>query len=149
REAEGGRPVVAGRGGGGGGGARARPGGGGGGAPPPRDVAERLGPTGIDRVECLIAANPGEPMLPLARVASGGELSRVMLALKLATADADAVATYVFDEVDAGVGGGVAEKIGRLVREVAHHRQVPCITHLPPIAAFAHVPPRGEKKSGG
>jgi DNA repair protein RecN (Recombination protein N) len=110
---------------------------------------ERLGPTGIDRVEFLIAANPGEPMLPLARVASGGELSRVMLALKLATADADAVATYVFDEVDAGVGGGVAEKIGRLVREVARHRQVLCITHLPQIAAFADVHLRVEKKAAG
>src|SRR5262249_59540029 len=110
---------------------------------------EHLCATGWDRVEFRIAPNRGEPLLPLARIASGGELSRVMLALKLATADADAVATYVFDEVDAGVGGGVAEKIGRLVREVARHRQVPCITHLPPIAAFAHVPPRGEKKSGG
>jgi DNA repair protein RecN (Recombination protein N) len=88
-------------------------------------------------------------MLPLARVASGGELSRVMLALKLATADADAVATYVFDEVDAGVGGGVAEKIGRLVREVARHRQVLCITHLPQIAAFADVHLRVEKKTAG
>ena len=111
--------------------------------------AERLGPTGIDRVEFQIAANPGEPMLPLAKVASGGELSRVMLALKLATADADAVATYVFDEVDAGVGGGVAEKIGRLLRDVAQHRQVLCITHLPQIAAFADVHLRVEKKAAG
>jgi DNA repair protein RecN (Recombination protein N) len=111
--------------------------------------AERLGPTGIDRVEFQIAANPGEPMLPLAKVASGGELSRVMLALKLATADADAVATYVFDEVDAGVGGGVAEKIGRLLRDVAQHRQVLCITHLPQIAAFADVHLRVEKKASG
>jgi DNA repair protein RecN (Recombination protein N) len=111
--------------------------------------AERLGSTGIDRVEFQMAANPGEPMLPLARVASGGELSRVMLALKLATADADAVATYVFDEVDAGVSGGVAETIGRLVREVARHRQVLCITHLPQIAAFADVHLRVEKKAAG
>ena len=111
--------------------------------------AERLGATGIDRVEFQMAANPGEPMLPLAKVASGGELSRVMLALKLATADADAVATYVFDEVDAGVGGGVAEKIGRLLRDVAQHRQVLCITHLPQIAAFADVHLRVEKKAAG
>jgi DNA repair protein RecN (Recombination protein N) len=99
----------------------------------------RLQAHGADRVEFLIQANPGEPLAPLARVASGGELSRVMLALKLATADADAVATYVFDEVDAGIGGGVAEAVGRVLRDVSRHRQVLCITHLPQIAAFADV----------
>jgi DNA repair protein RecN (Recombination protein N) len=92
---------------------------------------------GRDRVELHLAPNPGEPTLPLSRVASGGELSRVMLACKLVTASADAVATYVFDEVDAGIGGGVAERVGRLLREVSRHRQVLCVTHLPQIAAFA------------
>src|SRR5262249_18998956 len=113
------------------------------------EPAQGLSATGSDRVEFLIAPNKGEPMHPLARIASGGELSRVMLALKLATAQKDAVATYVFDEVDAGVGGGVAETVGRLVREVARHRQVLCITHLPQIAAFADVHLRVEKKDAG
>jgi DNA repair protein RecN (Recombination protein N) len=111
--------------------------------------AERLSQSGVDRVEFLIAPNQGEPMHPLQKIASGGELSRVMLALKLATADADAVATYVFDEVDAGIGGGVAETVGRLLREVSRHRQVLCITHLAQIAAFADVHLSVEKRAAG
>jgi len=97
----------------------------------------RLGPLGWDRVELLVAPNPGEEPLPLARTASGGELSRLMLAIKLVLADRDRVQTYVFDEVDAGIGGVTADTVGLALAEVALHRQVLCITHLPGIAAFA------------
>ncbi len=100
----------------------------------------RLGRTGIDRVELLIAPNPGEDPRPLRRIASGGELSRALLAVKRVLASKDAHAgLYVFDEVDAGVGGAVAEAIGRKIADVARHHQVLCITHLPQIAAFADV----------
>ncbi|MBK6918090.1 MAG: DNA repair protein RecN [Deltaproteobacteria bacterium] len=95
------------------------------------------GPDGFDRVEFLFSANPGEPLAPLRKVASGGELSRVLLALKGALAAEDRIATYVFDEVDAGVGGAVAESIGRRLQRAAAHHQVLCVTHLPQIAAFA------------
>jgi DNA repair protein RecN (Recombination protein N) len=97
----------------------------------------RLGPDGIDRVEFLIAPNPGAPPRPLSRIASGGELSRALLALKRVLADGGPAGLYVFDEVDAGIGGSVAERIGRAIADVARHRQVLCITHHPAIAAFA------------
>ena len=97
----------------------------------------RLTRTGIDRVEFLIAPNPGEEPRPLRKIASGGELSRALLALKRVLADQGPVGTYVFDEVDAGVGGAVAEVIGRAIADIARHRQVVCITHLPQIAALA------------
>src|SRR5262249_26734494 len=103
------------------------------------------GPTGWDRVELLLGANRGEEVRPLARVASGGELSRIMLALKLALRQADPVATYVLDEVDAGVGGATAEVVGRQIRKVADARQVVCVTHLPQIAALADSHFRVEK----
>ncbi len=96
-----------------------------------------LGPTGVDRVEVMLASNKGEDPRPLAKIASGGELSRIMLALKLALRSADEVATYVFDEVDAGIGGGAAQVVGAQIRAVADHRQVLCVTHLPQIAAYA------------
>jgi DNA repair protein RecN (Recombination protein N) len=96
-----------------------------------------LGATGTDRVELLIGPNPGEPLLPLAKVASGGELSRALLGIKRALAGADPVETYVFDEVDAGIGGAVAAAVGRTLQAVAAHRQVLCVTHLPQVAAFA------------
>ncbi len=92
---------------------------------------------GADRVEYLLASNVGEGEKPLAKVASGGELSRITLALKLTLRRADEVATYVFDEVDAGIGGATAEVVGRQIRSVADERQVLCVTHLPQIAAFA------------
>jgi DNA repair protein RecN (Recombination protein N) len=96
-----------------------------------------LGPTGTDRVELLLASNKGEDTRPLTKIASGGELSRIMLALKLVLRRADEVATYVFDEVDAGIGGATAQVVGTQIRSVADHRQVLCVTHLPQIAAFA------------
>ena len=97
----------------------------------------RLSQSGIDRVEFLIATNRGEAPQPLHKIASGGELSRAMLALKRVLAGLGPAGLYVFDEVDAGVGGAVAEVIGRKVKEVAQHHQVICITHLPQIAVFA------------
>lgn len=96
-----------------------------------------LGPRGLDGVEFLFSANPGEPVAPLTKVASGGELSRVLLAIKGVLATGDHITTYVFDEVDAGVGGAVAEAIGRRLYHASVGRQVLCITHLPQIAAFA------------
>jgi DNA repair protein RecN (Recombination protein N) len=96
-----------------------------------------LGPTGADRVEVMLTSNKGEDTRPLAKIASGGELSRIMLALKLALRSADEVATYVFDEVDAGIGGATAQVVGVQIRAVADHRQVLCVTHLPQIAAYA------------
>jgi DNA repair protein RecN (Recombination protein N) len=96
-----------------------------------------LGETGFDHVEFLLASNKGEDKKTLAKVASGGELSRIMLALKMSLRNADAVATYVFDEVDTGIGGATAQVVGKQIRSVADHRQVLCVTHLPQIAAFA------------
>ena len=96
-----------------------------------------LGPTGSDRIELVLASNKGEDTRPLAKIASGGELSRIMLALKLALRRADEVATYVFDEVDSGIGGATAQVVAAQIRAVADHRQVLCVTHLPQIAAYA------------
>ena len=91
---------------------------------------------GIDRASFMIAPNPGEELKPLASIASGGELSRVVLALKAILAATDSVETIVFDEVDAGIGGGTAEVVGRKLSELARRHQVICITHLPQIAKF-------------
>jgi DNA repair protein RecN (Recombination protein N) len=96
-----------------------------------------LAEQGIDCCEFLISPNPGEAPRSLSRVASGGELSRVMLAVKRAQARTDPVPTYVFDEVDSGIGGAVAEAVGRMLKEVSRERQVLCITHLPQIASWA------------
>ncbi len=90
---------------------------------------------GWDRVEFFFSANPGEPARPLAKVASGGELSRLMLALKCLLARKDMVETVIFDEVDAGIGGEAAEAVARKIQELATHHQVFCVTHLPQIAA--------------
>ena len=99
----------------------------------------RLTRSGIDRVEFLIAPNRGEEPRPLRKIASGGELSRALLALKRVLAEKGPAGLYVFDEVDAGVGGGVAEVIGHAIADVARHRQVLCITHLAQIAALAET----------
>ena len=95
------------------------------------------GPSGYDEVEYLISPNPGEALMPLARIASGGELSRSTLGLKCLLAGQDMVQTMIFDEVDAGIGGAVAEVVGRKLKELSGWHQVMCITHLPQIAAFA------------
>jgi DNA repair protein RecN (Recombination protein N) len=96
-----------------------------------------LGPAGWDEVEFFLSTNAGEDERSLARIASGGELSRIMLALKCLAAADDRGATLIFDEVDAGIGGAVAEVVGRKLRHLGRTRQVLCITHLPLIAAFA------------
>ena len=97
----------------------------------------RLGPRGAETVEFLLSANPGEELKPLAKVVSGGELSRTMLAIKTILAAAEDVPSMVFDEVDAGVGGRVADAVGQKLRQTAAGRQVLCVTHLAPIAAYA------------
>lgn len=109
----------------------------------------RLTRDGIDKVELLIAPNPGAPPRPLRRIASGGELSRALLALKRVLAGSGPAGLYVFDEVDSGVGGAVAEKIGLAIADVARHRQVLCITHLAQIAAFADAHFVVEKRIDG
>ena len=95
------------------------------------------GPHGLDDVELRLASNPGAPFLPLHKGASGGELSRVMLAIEVVFAGADPVPTFVFDEVDAGVGGKAAVEIGRRLAKLARMAQVIVVTHLPQVAAFA------------
>ena len=96
-----------------------------------------FGPHGIDDVEFLISPNPGEPLKPLHRIASGGELSRIMLAIRTILATADQTPTLIFDEVDAGIGGGMAETVGRKLVTVSRGHQVLCVTHLPQIACYA------------
>jgi len=96
-----------------------------------------LSETGADRVEFLISPNPGEPLKPLARIASGGEMSRIMLALKTLLARVDGVPTLVFDEIDAGIGGRTAIVVGTKLAKVAESSQVLCVTHLPQIAGRA------------
>ena len=96
-----------------------------------------LSPDGIDRVEFLISANPGETPRPVAKIASGGELSRMMLAIKTVLADTDTVDTLIFDEVDTGISGSAAEKVGLKLKEVSKNRQVLCVTHQAQIAALA------------
>lgn len=92
--------------------------------------------TGLDTVEFMLAANPGEPAKPLAKVASGGETSRIMLALKTVLGEADDTPTLIFDEIDAGIGGRVGTTVGRKLRGLTQKHQVLCITHLPQIAAY-------------
>jgi len=92
---------------------------------------------GVDRAEFLLSANPGEPVMPLARIASGGEMSRVMLALKTVLADADAIPTLIFDEVDAGIGGETSRRVGQRLARLGRERQVISVTHQPQIACQA------------
>ncbi|MBP3985481.1 DNA repair protein RecN [Pseudoxanthomonas helianthi] len=100
---------------------------------------ERPDPQGAERVEFLVAANVGQPPRALRKVASGGELSRVSLAIEVAALGSDAVATMVFDEVDSGIGGAVAEIVGQKLRALGSQRQVLCVTHLPQVAAQGHA----------
>ncbi len=104
---------------------------------PEMPESSQLSATGWDSVEFLFSANPGEPPKPLASVVSGGELSRLMLAMKCLLARRDKVDTVIFDEIDAGIGGEAAEAVARKIAELAGHHQVFCITHLPQIAAHA------------
>ena len=108
------------------------------------------GPDGCDRVDFLLAANPGEPMLPLEKCASGGELSRVMLAVRCAVHDTETGNTLVFDEIDTGISGKTSRKVGLKLLEVASGSQVICVTHSAQIASLAdtHVKIRKEEKNG-
>jgi DNA repair protein RecN (Recombination protein N) len=115
-------------------------------------VLERLEqptPAGLEAVEFQVSANPGQPLRPLARVASGGELSRISLAIQVIAAHAARIPTLIFDEVDTGIGGGVAEVVGRQLRALGGGRQVLCVTHLPQVAAQAHRQFKAEKETDG
>lgn len=101
--------------------------------------AGTLGEHGLEQAEFLLSPNPGEDLRPLARIASGGELSRILLALKSAAAGGQAGGTLVFDEIDAGISGRVADVVGRKLQAMARVNQVLCVTHLPQIASCAEV----------
>ncbi len=103
---------------------------------------------GRDRIEFLVSANPGQPLRPLAKVASGGELSRISLAIQVAAAADTRIPTLIFDEVDTGVGGAVAETVGKQLQALGKHHQVICVTHLPQVAAQAHQHLRVSKLTG-
>lgn len=92
---------------------------------------------GVDNIEFLISANPGQPAQPLSKVASGGELSRMSLAIQVIASDGSNIPCMIFDEVDSGVGGGVAEMVGRRLQQLGESRQVLCVTHLPQVASLA------------
>ena len=110
---------------------------------------EQAGPHGLDQIEFTFCANPGESLQPLARVASGGELSRLMLAMKTVLASVDQVPVLIFDEVDAGIGGNVASTMGQRLKALGHTHQVMCITHLPQIAAQGPPSLPGEEGKRG
>ena len=103
--------------------------------------------TGLDTVSIQVAINPGQPLLPLAKVASGGELSRISLAIQVIATQKSGVPTLIFDEVDAGIGGRVAEIVGRELRRLADKRQVLCVTHLPQVASLAQQHVQVQKHS--
>lgn len=104
---------------------------------------------GRERCELLVSANPGQPPRPLRKVASGGELARISLAIEVATLGKDTIGTMVFDEVDTGIGGAVAEVVGQKLRALGSERQVLCVTHLPQVAAQGHAHLRVSKVSDG
>ena len=98
--------------------------------------SDEIGPLGYDRVEFLISTNPGDPLMPLTKIASGGEISRIMLAFKHIIGETDRVETMIFDEIDTGISGHTALVVGRKLAEIAGHRQIISVTHLPQIAAY-------------
>jgi len=110
---------------------------------------DRFTAKGMDSIEFLVSANKGQPEKPLAKVASGGELSRISLAIQVIAAQANAIPTMIFDEVDSGIGGGVAEIVGRQLRALAASRQVLCVTHLPQVASQTHQHLRVAKATKG
>ena len=116
------------------------------------DAERPFRPSGLDEVRFLVSANPGQAPKPLAKVASGGELSRISLAIKVALIGKDDPVSLIFDEVDSGVGGAIAQIVGEKLRAVAEQRQVFCITHLPQVAACGHrhysVSKRGDENTG-
>ena len=113
-----------------------------------RKPNDRADATGLDRIDFQVSLNPGQEFGPLSRVASGGELSRISLALEVVAAGATTIPTLVFDEVDSGIGGGVAEIVGRRLADIATHRQVLCVTHLAQVASQGRQHYRVLKQSG-
>ena len=99
---------------------------------------DEIGPLGFDKVEFLISTNPGDPLMPLTKIASGGEISRIMLAFKHIIGETDRVETMIFDEIDTGISGHTALVVGRKLAEIAGHRQIISVTHLPQIAAYGN-----------
>ncbi len=110
--------------------------------------SEHFSEHGVDEIEFLIATNPGEEVRPLAKIASGGELSRIMLAIKSVFADSDEIETLIFDEIDAGISGRTAQMVSEKMNTIARHHQVICITHLAQIAAMADTHFAIEKEVG-
>jgi DNA repair protein RecN (Recombination protein N) len=113
-----------------------------------RENAEKARDGGIDDVEFMISPNPGEEVKPLRKIASGGELSRIMLALKTVGKEKGSLKTFIFDEIDSGIGGKTAEFIAQKLKALSKNHQILCITHLPQIASFASHHYRIEKKVG-
>ncbi|TCO83830.1 DNA replication and repair protein RecN [Plasticicumulans lactativorans] len=113
------------------------------------EATDKPAPHGLQSVEFMVSANPGQPLRPLAKVASGGELSRISLALQVIAAHSAYIPTLIFDEVDTGIGGGVAEIVGRQLRQLGGSRQVLCVTHLPQVAAQAHQHLQVRKETDG
>ncbi len=114
------------------------------------DLAEgKLTASGQDNISFMVSANPGQPLAPLAKTASGGELSRISLAIQVATTRCAAMPTLIFDEVDSGIGGATAETVGRLLRQLGESSQVLCVTHLPQVASQAHQQLRVSKHTDG
>ncbi len=97
-----------------------------------------INPHGLERIEFMVSANPGQPLQPLAKVASGGELSRISLAIQVITAQSNVTPTLIFDEVDVGIGGSIAAIVGQLLRQLGNSAQVLCVTHLAQVAAYGH-----------
>jgi DNA repair protein RecN (Recombination protein N) len=111
------------------------------------DIIQKCGPYGMDNIEFLISANEGSALRPLAKIASGGEISRLMLALKTILASTDEVNTLIFDEIDTGIGGEVSVSVGKHLKNLSKNKQILCITHLASIAVYADTQIRIEKES--
>ena len=101
-------------------------------------TGKNISSQGVDDIDYMVSANPGQPVQPLIKVASGGELSRISLSIQVISASSETIPTLIFDEVDSGIGGGVAEIVGQKLRALGNDRQVLCVTHLPQVAALAH-----------
>lgn len=109
-------------------------------------IRNKVSPEGYDWIEFMISTNPGEPLKPLAKIVSGGEMSRIMLAFKTILAEVDEIPTLIFDEIDVGISGKIAHVVGEKMGAISRSRQVICVTHLPQIAAMADNHYRIEKK---
>lgn len=112
------------------------------------EAVENPSINGLERVEFQVSANPGQPVQPMSKVASGGELARISLAVQVIAAGTGRIPTLIFDEVDVGIGGGIAEVVGRLLRNLSAERQVLCVTHQPQVASLAHHHLQVSKQAG-